>query len=100
MEINTLPTEILEQIFENITYERKNRKHANFRQIALVFKRQSAIIIPMIWKEMEITGSLRIEKSTAFSFYRHIINPNCEWGRYIQAFKLHDVPFWPIYSTW
>src|SRR5207245_8332089 len=50
----------------------------------------------MIWKEMEITGSLRIEKSMAFSFYRHIINPNCKWGRYIQALKLHDVPFWPI----
>ena len=40
---------------------------------------------------MEITGSLRIEKSTAFSFYRHIINPNCEWDRYIQTLKLHDV---------
>src|SRR5947207_15798536 len=50
----------------------------------------------MIWKEMEITDSLRIKKSTAFSFYRHIINPNCEWDRYIQALKLHDAPFWPI----
>jgi hypothetical protein len=96
MEINTLPTELLEQIFENITYERKCVQRAKFRQIALVCKRWSAIIIPMIWKEMEITGSLRIEKSTAFSFYRHIINPNCEWGRYIQALKLHDAPFWPI----
>src|SRR5256885_7214593 len=96
MEINTLPTELFEQIFEKITYERKCVQRANFRQIALVCKRWSAIIIPMIWKEMEITGSLRIEKSTAFSFYRHIINPNCEWGRYIQALKLHDAPFWPI----
>src|SRR5207247_2105583 len=52
--------------------------------------------ILMIWKEMEITGSLRIEKSIAFSFYRHIINPNCEWDRYIQALKLYDAPFWPI----
>src|SRR5207244_13234250 len=78
MEINTLPTELLEQIFENITYERKCAQCANFRQIALVCKRWSAIIILMIWKEMEITGSLRIEKSTVFSFYRHIINPNCE----------------------
>src|SRR5256714_14342156 len=96
MEINTLPTELLEQIFEKITYERKCAQYANLRQIALVCKRRSAIIIPMIWKEMEIIGSLRIEKSTAFSFYRHIINPNCEWGRYIQALKLHDAPFWPI----
>ncbi len=96
MEINTLPTELLEQIFENITYERKWAQRANFRQIALVCKRWSAIIIPMIWKEMEITGSLKIEKSIAFSFYRHIINPNCEWGRYIQVLKLHDAPFWPI----
>ena len=96
MEINTLPTELLEQIFEKITYERKCAQRANFRQIALVCKKWSVIIIPMIWKEMEITGSLRIEKSTAFSFYRHIINPNCEWGRYIQALKLHDAPFWPI----
>jgi len=79
MEINTLPTELFEQIFEKITYERKCVQRANFRQIALVCKRWSAIIIPMIWKEMEITGSLRIEKSIAFSFYRHIINPNCEW---------------------
>src|SRR5205085_6268073 len=78
MEINTLSTELLEQIFENITYERKWAQRANFRQIALVCKRWSAIIIPMIWKEMEITGSLRIEKGTAFSFYRHIINPNCK----------------------
>src|SRR5205085_5521001 len=71
MEINTLTIEILEQIFENITYERKCVQRANFRQIALVCKRWSAIIILMIWKEMEITGSLRIEKSIAFSFYRH-----------------------------
>ena len=96
MEINTLPTELLEQIFEKITYERKCVQRANFRQIALVCKRWSAIIIPMIWKEMEITGSFRIAKSTAFSFYRHIINPNCEWGRYIQTLKLYDAPFWPI----
>lgn len=96
MEINTLPTELLEQIFEKITYERINRKRANFRQIALVCKRWSAIIIPMIWKEMEITGSFRTAKSIAFSFYRHIINPNCEWGRYIQTLKLHSAPFWPI----
>src|SRR2546421_10031388 len=74
MEINTLPTELLEQIFKKITYKRKWAQRVNFRQIALVCKRWSAIIIPMIWKEMEITGSLRIEKSTAFSFYRHIIN--------------------------
>src|SRR6184192_1587469 len=93
MEINTLPTELFEQIFEKITYERKCVQRANFRQIALVCKRWSAIIIPIIWKEMEITGSLKIEKSTAFSFYRHIINPNCEWGRYIQVLKLHDIPF-------
>src|ERR1043165_3184148 len=45
---------------------------------------------------MEIIGTFRTMKSTAFSFYRHIINPNCEWGRYIQILKLHDVPFWPI----
>ena len=96
MEINTLPTELLEQIFEKITYERKESKRANFRQIALVCKRWSAIIIPMIWKEMEITGSFRTAKSIAFSFYRHIINPNCEWGRYIQTLKLHSAPFWPI----
>ena len=82
MEINTLPTELLEQIFEKITYERKDRRHANFREIALVCKRWSTIIIPMIWKEMEIIGSFRTAKSMAFSFYRHIINPNCEWGRY------------------
>src|ERR1043166_4926979 len=50
----------------------------------------------MIRKEMEITGYLRIMKSTAFSFYRHILNPNCEWGRYIQTLKLYDAPFWPI----
>ena len=62
MEINTLPTELLKQIFENITYERKWAQRANFRQIALVCKRWSVIIILMIWKEMEITGSLRIEK--------------------------------------
>ena len=79
MEINTLPTELLEQIFEKITYERKCTQRANFRQIALVCKRWSAIIISMIWKEMEITGSFRTAKSTAFSFYRHIINPNCIW---------------------
>ena len=78
MKINTLPTELLEQIFKKITYERKCVQRANFRQIALVCKRWSAIIILMIWKEMKITGSLRIEKSTAFSLYRHIINPNCE----------------------
>ena len=78
MEINTLPTELLEQIFKKITYERKWAQRANFRQIALVCKRWNAIIIPMIWKEMEITGFLKIEKSTVFSFYRHIINPNCE----------------------
>ena len=96
MKINTLPTEILEQIFENITYERKCVQRANFGQIALVCKRWSAIIISMIWKEMEIIGSFRKAKSTAFSFYRHIINPNCEWGRYIQTLKLHDASFWPI----
>ena len=96
MEINTLPTEILEQIFEKITYERKCVQRANFRQIALVCKRWSAIIIPMIWKEMEITGTTRIAKSISFSFYRHIINPNCEWGRYIQTLKLYNAPFWPI----
>ena len=96
MEINTLPTELLEQIFEKITYERKCAQRANLRQIALVCKRWSTIIIPMIWKEMEIIGTFRTMKSTAFSFYRHIINPNCEWGRYIQALKLHDAPFWPI----
>src|SRR5881227_834434 len=79
MEINTLPTKLLEQIFEKITYERKCVQSANFGQIALVCKRWSAIIISMIWKEMEIIGSFRIAKSTAFSFYRHIINPNCEW---------------------
>ena len=38
----------------------------------------------MIWKEMEITGSFRTAKSISFSFYRHIINPNCAWDRYIQ----------------
>ena len=92
----SISTELLEQIFKKITYERKCVQRANFRQIALVCKRWSVIIIPMIWKEMEITGYLRIEKSTAFSFYRHILNPNCEWGRYIQTLKLHDVPFWPI----
>src|SRR6185437_386069 len=96
MEINTLPTELLKQIFKKITYERKCAQHANFRQIALVCKKWSAIIIPMIWKEMEIIGSFRTMKSTAFSFYRHIINPNCKWGRYIQILKLHDAPFWPI----
>ena len=48
MEINTIPTEILEQIFEKITYERKCVQRVNFRQIALVCKRWSAIIIPMI----------------------------------------------------
>jgi len=96
MEINTLPTEILEQIFEKITYERKCVQRANFRQIALVCKRWSAIIIPMIWKEMEITGSSKTAKSISFSFYRHIINPNCEWGRYIQTLKLYNAPFWPI----
>src|SRR2546429_4884469 len=96
MEINTLPTELLEQIFENITYERKWAQRANFRQIALVCKRWSAIIIPMIRKEMEITGTTRIAKSISFSFYRHIINPNCEWGRYIQTLKLYNAPFWPI----
>src|SRR6058998_3190334 len=96
MEINTLPTELFEQIFEKITYERKCVQRANFRQIALVCKRWNAIIIPMIWKEMEITGFLKIEKSTVFSFYRHIINPNCKWDRYIQALKLYDAPFWLI----
>ena len=96
MEINTLPTELLEQIFEKITYERKCAQRANLRQIALVCKRWSTIIIPMIWKEMEIIGTFRTMKSTAFSFYRHIINPNCECGRYIQTLKLHDAPFWPI----
>src|ERR1043166_8816426 len=50
----------------------------------------------MIRKEMEITGYLRIMKSTAFSFYRHILNPNCEWNRYIQTLKLYNAPFWPI----
>ena len=81
MEINTLPTELLKQIFKKITYKRKCAQRANFRQIALVCK------------EMEIIGSFRTAKSTAFSFYRHIINPNCEWGRYIQTLKLHDAPF-------
>ena len=96
MEINTLPTELLEQIFEKITYERKCAQRANFRQIALVCKRWSTLIIPMIWKEMEITGINRTAKSTAFSFYRYIINPNCLWGEYIQTFELYSVPFWPI----
>ena len=35
MKINTLPTELLKQIFKKITYERKCVQHANFRQIAL-----------------------------------------------------------------
>ena len=96
MEINTLPTELLEQIFEKITYERKCAQRANLRQIALVCKRWSVIIIPMIWKEIEITGLSRINKSIAFSFYRHIINPNCVWGRYIQTLELYSAPFWPI----
>ena len=78
MEINTLPTKLLKQIFEKITYKRKDRKRAKFRQIVLVCKKWSAIIIPMIWKEMEITGSFRTAKSIAFSFYKYIINPNCE----------------------
>src|ERR1044071_9915134 len=77
MEINTLPTELLEQIFKKITYEKKCAQRANLRQIALVYKRWSAIIIPMIWKEMEIIGTFRTMKSTAFSFYRHIIKAEC-----------------------
>jgi len=39
MEFNTLPTELLEQIFEKITYERKCAQRPNLRQIALVCKR-------------------------------------------------------------
>ena len=81
MEINTLPTELLEQIFEKITYERKCAQRANFRQIALVCKRWSAIIIPMIWKEMEITGSLRIEKSTVLRIeytYNNVMQKSCD----------------------
>ena len=93
MKINTLPTELLEQIFEKIT---SKRKRAHLRQIALVCKRWSVIVIPMIWKEMEISGGYRIAKSKAFSFYRHIINPNCLWGGYIQTFELYSAPFWPI----
>ena len=93
MKINTLPIEMLEQIFKKNTYE---SKRAHFRQIALVCKRWSVIAIPMIWKEMRITGSSRIDKSTAFSFYRHIINPNCLWGGYIQTLEFYNAPFWPI----
>ena len=45
---------------------------------------------------MEITGIFRTAKSTAFIFYRHIINPNCLWDRYIQILELHSATFWPI----
>ena len=45
---------------------------------------------------MEITGVFRTTTSIAFSFYRHIINPNCLWGEYIQTLELYRVPYWPI----
>lgn len=96
MGINTIPPEVLEKIFESITYDSEVRKRIHFRQLALVCKKWSVIIVPMIWKEIELTGLSERSKSKAFSFYRHIINPNCLWGRHIRTLNLIRVSFWPI----
>ena len=91
MGINTLPPEVLEKIFKSITYDSEIRKRIHFRRLALVCKKWSVIIVPMIWKEIELTGLSGRSKSKAFSFYRHIINPNCSWGRWWAERKSRNV---------
>jgi hypothetical protein len=91
MSLNTLPLEILERIFKSVgdDYDAWYKK-----RFALVCRKWARIAMPIIWKDVKVSGLGRHEKTNSFKFYRHIIAHSC--GQYIRKLILKDVSFWAI----
>src|SRR3954447_10600629 len=99
MSLNTLPIEVLERIFELAgvyygTFYCKASHKDDLKRFALVYRKWARIAMPMIWREIKVSGLGRREKSNAFKFYRHILAHSC--GRHIRKLKLKTAPFWAI----
>lgn len=99
MSLNTLPPEILERIFESVGddycawYSQINNKLYQ-KRFALVCRKWARIAIPIIWKDVKVSGLGRRNKANSFKFYRHIIAHSC--GQYTRKLVLKDVSFWAI----
>ena len=101
MSLNTLPPKVLERIFELIgnNWYRPcdiNGRMRYLKQFALVCRKWGRIAMPIIWKEVIISGYDRESVSKTFSFYRHIINPYINCGQNIRMLELRHVTFWPV----
>ena len=99
MKINTLPSEILERIFKSVGddygawYSQINNKLYQ-KRFALVCRKWARIAMPIIWKDVKVSGLGRRKKTNSFKFYRHITAHSC--GQYIRKLILKDVSFWAI----
>ena len=98
MSLSTLPPEVLEQIFKSmIAGDYLNRFWINkyLKPLVLVCRKWASILNPMIWKELLIRSTI-YDKNKAFSFYKHVMNPEYSVGQHIKTLRLYKVPYWPI----
>ena len=88
MMLNTLPSEILERIFEFT--------NKDIFRCALVCRKWASLANLILWKAIIVCAQGRHQRDVSFIFYRKIINPDHSCAQYIRKLTLDSVIFWPV----
>lgn len=89
---NSLPPELLEEIFK-IVSEGKSYHNHYLRKFALVCRKWAVIANSLLWGEVDLYSR---HNKKEFQMYKHLTKPGTVCGKYIRKLNMDEVKLWPI----